>query len=90
MNLKKLLLIAAVAGAFAFVSVPKSEARVSIGIGIGLPIAYPVVGYYGGCYPYAYGRPYYGAYGYNGYRRPIIYRRPVVVLRNGRRVIRHR
>ncbi len=87
MNLKKILLIAAVVGAFAFVAAPKSEAHVSIGIGLGFPIAYPVVGY---GYPYSYGYPYYGAYGYNGYRRPFIYRRPVVVIRNGHRFFRHR
>ena len=54
MNWKKLLVIAAVVGAFAFVSAPKSEAHVSIGIGIGLPLAYPV-GFYGGYAPYGYG-----------------------------------
>lgn len=100
MNWKKVLLIGAVVGAFAFVSAPKSEARVSIGIGIGLPLAFPVVGvgYYPGAYPYGcgYGVPVYASYGYYGYsrpivyRRPVIYRRPVVVLRNGHRVYRRR
>ena len=93
MNWKKILLIAAVVGAFAVVSAPKSEARVSIGIGIGLP--FPVVGVgYGyapyGYAPYGYGYPRIGVgYGYYPYarpfyRRPYIYRRPVVVLRGGR------
>ncbi len=93
MNWKKLFLITAVVGAFAFVSAPKSEARVSIGIGIGLPIAYPVYGYpyYGGYYPYAYGYPAYGSY---GYARPIVYRSPYAyhrrpVIYRGR-VVHHR
>ena len=60
MNWKKLCLIAAVAGAFAFISAPKSEAGVHVGIGIGLPVAYPA-------YAYPYGYPYYGYYPYRPY-----------------------
>ncbi len=96
MNWKKLLLIAAVIGAFTFVSAPKSEAGVHIGIGIGLPIAYPVYGCGYGGYPYAYGYPgYYGGYGSYGYARPIVYRRPYVyrrpvVVYRGRRVNHYR
>ena len=88
MNWKKLLLIAAVLGTFAFVSAPKSEAGVRVGIGIGLPIAYPAYGY--PYYPYAYGypygyAPYYATVGYY----PRVYSRPVVVVRNGHRVAHH-
>ena len=61
MNWKKLLLIAAVAGAFTFAAAAKSEAGVSVGIGIGFPVGYGYsYGYpYAGYYPYAYGYPYY-------------------------------
>ena len=71
MNWKRLLLIAVVAGGFAFVPVQRSDAQVSIGIGFGSP------GYYGyypyGYYPYGYYRPYpyyYGPsyYWYGGHR----------------------
>ena len=60
MNWKKLLLIAAVAGAFTFAAAAKSEAGVRVGIGIGFPIGYGYsCGYpYAGYYPYAYGYPY--------------------------------
>ena len=88
MNWKKLLLIAAVLGTFAFVSAPKSEAGVRVGIGIGLPIAYPAYAY--PYYPYAYGypygyAPYYATVGYY----PRVYSRPVVVVRNGHRAVHH-
>ena len=62
MNWKKFLLIAIVAGGFAFVSAPRSEAGISVGIGIGVPVAYPYpYGYYRyGCHrPYGYYRSYY-------------------------------
>ena len=74
MSGKKLLLIAAVLGAFAFISVPKSDAGVHVGIGLGFPIAYP---------GYAY--PYYPVV----YSSPFVYSRPVVVFRNGHRSVRH-
>jgi hypothetical protein len=87
MNWKKLLLIAAVVGAFTFASVPKSDAGVRVGIGIGLPVAYPVYPY---PYPYAYGypygyAPYYASCGYYPavYGGAFVYHRPVVVVRNG-------
>ena len=61
MNWKKLLLIAAVAGAFTFAAAAKSEAGVRVGIGIGFPVGYGYsYGYpYAGYYPYGYGYPYY-------------------------------
>ncbi len=49
MNWKKLLLIAAVAGAFTFAFTAKSDAGVRVGIGIGLPIGYSCG--YPGYYP---------------------------------------
>ncbi len=54
MNWKKILLIAAVAGAFTLAAAPKSEARVRVSIGIGLPVGYSCGYPYAG-YPYAYG-----------------------------------
>ena len=54
--MKKLLLIALVAGGFAVASAPQSNAGVAVGIGFGYP-GYP--------YPYGYGYPYpYYGYGY--------------------------
>ena len=53
--MKKLLLIALVAGGLAFVPAQRSDAGVSVGIGVGFP------GYYG-YYPYGYYGPYYGSY----------------------------
>jgi hypothetical protein len=74
MNWKRFLLIALVAGGFAFVSTPRCNAGVRVGIGIGLPLAYPYpYPYYGYGYyrPYYYG-PYYAAgprfYWYRGHR----------------------
>ena len=62
MNWKRLLLIALVAGGFAFVPVHRSNAQVSVGIGFGSP----GYGYYPyGYYPYPYYRPYH--YGYYSY-----------------------
>lgn len=97
MNWKKLLLIAAVVGAFTFAAAPKSEAGVRVGIGIGFPIGYgySTCGYPYAGYPYAYGYPYGYPYGYSPYYAsygyaPVVYTRPVVVFRNGHRVIRHR
>ena len=65
MNWKKLLLIAVVAGGFAFVAAPRSEGGVSVGIGLGFP------GYGYGYYPYGdyrswSTRPY--PWGYGGVR----------------------
>ena len=62
--MKRLLLIALMAGGLAFVPAQRSDAQVSVGIGFG----YPSYGYrsypYGyGYYPYGYYRPY-RSYGY--------------------------
>ena len=96
MNWKRLLLIAAVVGAFTFTAAPQSKAGVRVGIGIGFPIGYGYCGYPYAGYPYPYGYPYaYGyPYGYAPYYAsfgfaPIIHTRPVVVFHNGHRVIRH-
>ncbi|HET9417978.1 MAG TPA: hypothetical protein VFO30_01440 [Chthoniobacterales bacterium] len=69
--MKKLLLIAGIAGAFMFAATP-SRAGVSVGIGIGFPVgyAYPYPPY---PYPYPYYAPgpvYFGPsfYWYHGYR----------------------
>jgi hypothetical protein len=70
MNWKKLLLVAIVAGGFAFATVPRSNAGVAIGIGLGFPGVYPYP-YYG--YPYAYPYPYYGYYGPSVYAGPSFY-----------------
>jgi hypothetical protein len=76
MNWKKLLLIALVAGGFAFASAPRSDAGVSVGIGFGFPVGYPYP-----YYPYPYG--YYG---------PSVWVGPSFYWRNGHRVFipRHR
>jgi len=69
--MKKLLLIALVAGGLAFASAPRSDAQVyfSVGFGPGYYGYYPY-GYY---YPYRYGyyRPYYwyGGHRYNRHHR---------------------
>lgn len=66
--MKKLLLIALVAGGLAFASAPRSDAQVyfSVGFGPGYYGYYPY-GYY---YPYRYGyyRPYYWYGGHRYYR----------------------
>src|SRR5207248_9488758 len=88
--MKRLLLIALMAGGLAFVPVQRSDAQVSIGVGgVGVGFGYPAYrySYYGypgygyGYYPYRYYRPY-RSYGYynNG---PGYYRY------NGHRVYRH-
>ena len=61
--MKKLLLIALVAGGLAFVPAQRSDAGVSVGIGVGFP------GYYG-YYPYSY---YYRPYPYYYYGGPSFY-----------------
>ena len=62
--MKKLLLIAFVAGGLVFGGAPRSDAGVSVGIGFGFPLAYP--------YPYPYYAPavYVGPsfYWHNGHR----------------------
>jgi hypothetical protein len=73
MNWKRLLMIAVVAGGFAFAAAPSGQAQhVSFGVSFGTP------GYYGYGHPYGYGyaRPvYYNPYGYTRvYHRP--YYRP--------------
>jgi len=66
--MKKLLLIAVVAGGLTFAAAPRSDARVyfSVGFGPGYYGYYPY-GYY---YPYRYGyyRPYYWYGGHRYYR----------------------
>jgi hypothetical protein len=64
--MKKVLLIALVAGGFTFAAAPRSDAQVFFSIGFG-------PGYYGGYYPYGYYpyRPYYRPY--YGYYRPYWY-----------------
>jgi hypothetical protein len=58
--MKKLLLIALVAGGLTFVPAQRSDAGVSVGIGFGFP------GYYG-YYPSGYYYPYYRPYPYYSY-----------------------
>jgi hypothetical protein len=74
--MKKLLLIAAVAGGLIFAAVPRSDAQVYFNVGFGFP------GYYG-YYPYGYYYPYryyyrpyyrYGSNRYYRYHRPYYYR----------------
>jgi hypothetical protein len=69
--MKKVLLIALVAGGFMFAGAPRSDAGVSVGIGFGFPVAYP--------YPYPYPYPY-GFYG------PAIYAGPSFYWYGGHRV----
>jgi hypothetical protein len=93
MSWKKLFLVAALVGAFAFVSAPKSDAGVHVGIGIGLPLAYPAYPYPYYPYPYAYGYGYpdgyYGPYGYPVvYGGGFVHAHPVVVS-HGHRFVRH-
>ena len=81
--MKKVLLIAAVAGGLTFAAVPRSDAQVYFNVGFGFP------GYYG-YYPYGYYYPYryyyrpsyrsyrpyyrYGSNRYYRYHRPYYYR----------------
>ena len=78
--MKKLLLVALVAGGFMFAAAPRSDAQVFFSIGFG-------PGYYGGYYPsgyyypygyyrpyYAYYRPYYWYHGHRYYRHHHYYR----------------
>jgi hypothetical protein len=76
--MKKVLLIALVAGGFMLAGAPSSDAGVSVGIGFGFPGAYP--------YPYSYPYPY--PYGYYG---PGVYVGPSFYWHNGHRVfvVRH-
>ena len=75
--MKRLLLIALMAGGLAFIPAQRSDAQVSVGVGFG----YPSYGYryypYGyGYYPYSYYRPhrYYGYYNGPYYRGHRYYR----------------
>jgi hypothetical protein len=67
--MKRLLLIALMAGGLAFVPAQRSDAQVSIGIGgVGVGFGYPAYRY--GYYPYGYGYypyGYYRPYRYYGY-----------------------
>ncbi len=84
MSWKKLLLIAAIAGAFTVASAPKSEAHTSFsfGVGLGFPVAYYG---YPGYYPYAYPAYYPYGYGYPAYSISYYYGRPFYWF-HGRRV----
>lgn len=78
--MKKLLLMALVAGGFMFAGAPRSDAQVYFSIGFGFP------GYYGyGYYPYGYNYPY--RYYYRPYYRGY-YNRPYY-WSGGRRYHRH-
>jgi hypothetical protein len=83
--MKKLLMIALVAGGLTFASAATSNAGVSIGIGLGFPVGfsygYP---YYGYGYPYAYGYPY--GYGYAPYYNSVVIGRPHYYWSHGHRV----
>ena len=89
MSWKKLLLIAAVAGAFTFASAPKSDAGVSVGVGIGFPVGYYGCGYPYGYYPYGY-YPYPYVYpSFVAFSRPVVFRNSIGV-RHHPRIVRHR
>ncbi len=68
--MKKLLLIALVAGGLTFIGAPRSDAQVyfSIGFGPGYYGYYPYGYYYRPYYGYSYYRPYYGYGGHRYYR----------------------
>ncbi len=96
--MKKLLLIALVAGGFAFAATPRTEARTFVSVGLGFPIG---GGYYNGCgypgyygygypayYPYGYYRPYYSSVGYRYYSGRHYYRHHSRRIYRGRRVYR--
>ena len=71
--MKKLLLIALVAGGLMFTAAPRSDAGVSVGIGFGFPVAYPYpYGFYG---PAVYAGP--SFYWHDG-RRVFVARHPHV------------
>ncbi len=82
--MKKLLMIALVAGGLAFASASTSNAGVAIGIGLPLPVfgvgyGYP---YYGYGYPYGY--PY--GYGYAPYYSSVVIGGPHYYWSHGHRV----
>ena len=91
--MKKLLLIALVAGGLAFAATPRTEARTFVSVGIGFPIGF---GYYNGCgypgsYGYGYGYPAYYPYGYYRTYRPYYsrgyrYHRRPYYWHHGRRI----
>src|SRR2546422_7023596 len=72
--MKRLLMIALMAGGLAFVPVQRSDAQVSVGIGgVGIGFGYPGYRYGYNNYPYGYGYypyGYYRTYPYYGYYRP--------------------
>jgi hypothetical protein len=68
--MKKLLLIAFVAGGLVLGEAPRSDAGVSVGIGFGFPLAYPYP-----AYPYPY-----------GFYAPSFYAGPSFYWNNGHRV----
>jgi len=70
--MKKLLLIALVAGGFLFAAAPRSDAHVSFAFGFGFPVGY--------AYPYPYPYPY-GFYG------PAVYAGPSFYWSGGHRVV---
>jgi hypothetical protein len=78
--MKRLFLIALMAGGLAFVPAQRSDAQVSVGIGVAPGYRYSYYGYPGygnGYYPYRYYRPYpyYGYYnGRTYYNRHRYYR----------------
>ncbi len=85
--MKRLLLIALMAGGLAFVPAQRSDAQVSVGVGFGSPSYGPSYGYR--YYPYGYGYypyGYYRSYRYYGYG-PSSYR--YYNGHNGYRVYRH-
>src|SRR4051812_16048029 len=84
--MKKLLMIALVAGGLAFASASTSNAGVSIGIGLGVPgfgYGYPGYGY---GYGYPYGYPYGYGYGYAPYYSSVVIGGPRYYWSHGHRV----
>jgi len=63
--MKRLLLIALMAGGLAFIPAQRSDAQVSVGIGFGPSYGYSYYPYGYGYYPYGY--RYYRPYRYYGY-----------------------
>src|SRR4051812_50203852 len=83
--MKKLLMIALVAGGLAFASASTSNAGVSIGIGLGVPgfgYGYPGYGY---GYGYPYGYPYGYGYGYAPYYSSVVIGGPGEYWSHGQR-----